>query len=540
VRSLADGSLIGTLPAPSATLSLDGSYLWAATGSSLSAWSLTGTPLFSHPGNYANGTPVNLTTTVALPTEIRVALGPAGNDVIEYFAVPSGAESTKSFTGTFSTFALDGAQFFTTQPLNEASADVTVRIYDGDGSLLRSDVLTGNRLIQGMGGFFWSDASLAIGSDPAFVTGIPTGSLVPNIAAHTVTSGSTVARFSTVVQTTRLTLPLGVTQVSAGPTSWAGSGDFGIAYSGALSRYLGCGTAVALAAASSGPIAVSTASARTLVVDPSSGALLEDRPGLVDGLALTADGGLLATHTTFVSAGNPFKPVEGTVQELPDDLQVDGVPQDVDAMPMAAMPTVTVTGFSLASSGNAVGWANNQGPPCTRFVVALPNNGAAPIYSDTQCSTTPFVSPSGTYFAVTDVPRSPTSTTFIFQGTSLLTSVAGVAKGWLDDGSLLVQTYVPMVAGNPSSAPVYSGTTTIFDPQGNTLFSPASLPELGAFTPVASHRIFVPDFEQIYDWTTGAVVIVAPATGPSPTAISSSAFVCATAAYPWGISLVPY
>ncbi len=106
----------------------------------------------------------------ATPNEIRIALGPAGNNEIEYVAVPSGTASTRSFPGQFRTWSLDGDYFFTDQLLSDASTYHTTRMYSADGTLVTTDLLTDTTNLIGMAGYYWTqNGTLASSADAHYL-----------------------------------------------------------------------------------------------------------------------------------------------------------------------------------------------------------------------------------------------------------------------------------------------------------------------------------------------------------------------------------
>lgn len=110
IRAAMDGHVTGTIPGPIAwwQLASDGSYVVTGSTTALQAWSLTGKSTFSVAGNYAAA------IAFAAPTQIQVALGAAGANVIQTVAVPAGTSSVgPTFNGTFSSWFLDGARFLT-------------------------------------------------------------------------------------------------------------------------------------------------------------------------------------------------------------------------------------------------------------------------------------------------------------------------------------------------------------------------------------------------------------------------------------------
>jgi hypothetical protein len=164
-----------------------------------------------------------------------------------------------------------------------------------------------------------------------------------------------------------------------------------------------------MAGSDAGTVALATASGRLLVVDGTTGALVQDVSQLADAVALSSDGTVLASHAAFTANGLPPPP------DVATGMSIITVPQ--------GFPITSVTGttsFSLAESGSVAGWTTESsvGGTCSRIVAALPYADAGAVFSDTGHCPTPVVSPSGTYFAATDVAPSPSSTTIIYQGTN--------------------------------------------------------------------------------------------------------------------------
>lgn len=90
-------------------LAADGSYVVAATHAKLIAWSPAGTVLFTKSADYGAA------RVFAAAGELRVALGPAGSQVIESIAIPTGiARISPAFRGAFESWSEDGLKFTAT------------------------------------------------------------------------------------------------------------------------------------------------------------------------------------------------------------------------------------------------------------------------------------------------------------------------------------------------------------------------------------------------------------------------------------------
>jgi hypothetical protein len=104
------GAPLSSIEIPAAArwwrLAADGSYLVAATDTQLVAWSATGSVLFTKCADYGDA------HVFAAAGELRVGAGPAGSQVIESIAIPTGlARVSRVFQGTFLSWSEDGLRF---------------------------------------------------------------------------------------------------------------------------------------------------------------------------------------------------------------------------------------------------------------------------------------------------------------------------------------------------------------------------------------------------------------------------------------------
>jgi len=117
----------------------------------------------------------------------------------------------------------------------------------------------------------------------------------------------------------------------------------------------------------------------------------------------------------------------------------------------------------------------NTPSECARHVTDL--SGAVDILDDTGYSPTPRLSPSGTHIAMTDLERSPSSTTNLYQSSTLVNAIPGYAVGWIDENDLLVQSYKP-AACVACLTPAYDHSTIygiygIYGIDGSVVASPS-------------------------------------------------------------------
>ena len=151
--SSVDGALIAHLDiapgfATAWTLAIDGSYLLFAGTEGVQAITPQGMTLFTRAGDYL--TAAQGSSYFAGPNEVRVANGPAGAQVIENIAVPSGAATTSpAYVGNFAGWFLDGEKFLST-------AGNTVRVYSRGAVQLDRASLPSIDGLAGSGEWYWT------------------------------------------------------------------------------------------------------------------------------------------------------------------------------------------------------------------------------------------------------------------------------------------------------------------------------------------------------------------------------------------------
>jgi hypothetical protein len=151
--SSVEGALIAHLDiapgfATAWTLAIDGSYLLFAGSEGVQAITPQGTTLFTRAGDYL--TAAQASSYFAGPNEVRVANGPAGAQVIENIAVPSGATTTSpAYAGNFAGWFLDGEKFLSTD-------GNTVRVYARGAVELDSASLPSIDGLAGSGEWYWT------------------------------------------------------------------------------------------------------------------------------------------------------------------------------------------------------------------------------------------------------------------------------------------------------------------------------------------------------------------------------------------------
>jgi hypothetical protein len=128
------GAPVSNLEIPAAArwwhLAADGSYVVAATDTKLIAWSPAGAVLFTKLADYGAA------NAFAAAGELRVAGGPAGPQVIESIALPTGvARISAVFRGSFLSWSKDGDRFI-------AGTDDAVVMYSHDAGRFADTALS--------------------------------------------------------------------------------------------------------------------------------------------------------------------------------------------------------------------------------------------------------------------------------------------------------------------------------------------------------------------------------------------------------------
>lgn len=516
VRSAANGSLQAIISSPmidqpSGTwwrLASDGSYICAGSSTGLTAWSSSGTVLFSLSLNYSAA------NVFAAPGQIQIALGPSGANVIQTVLTAGGSSSVgPAFSGNFNTWSQDGTFFLTTLSNN---------IWTYSAASSQTGFLTSSsafNTLGGEGGWIWTISNgatpavtiYAVGSTTvaaAYPIGvidmvIPYGDTIGLLAygAPTVTvvdlSGSNpVAKLPYTVPTA-----YNVAYSAFSPSQWVTGNVHGAVFDGAsltsTPRFLTQGTAFDIAGSSS-IAAVAVADGTIYIFDPANTTPQQTIAFSSSEMQLSTDGTVLAAAAN--SNDYQYEPTETlNIYALPAGTVTNSWPYHSGG--------TNLFGFSLATSGSNIGQAtgtyNGSSWQYARQVTAI--TGGPVIWSDTPSSAIdplqvppPLLSPDGTLIAAANDTRTPSAVTTIYQNGTAVTAVPGFAVGWIDDSGLLVDTYTGQV-GPPFA---YSGCA-IYSPTGTLIASPP-LPEIMNFQTVGSGLIYAPDANTIYSTSTGS------------------------------------
>jgi hypothetical protein len=535
VRDLSDGHLLSTIAYPDLNvlssssgtpvaangswwkLASDGSYICIGSKTGLTIYTPAGQIAESKSGDYSKA------NSFAAPGQVLVALGPAGQNVIEAISVADGTTTiSPQFSGQFSSWFVDGGNFLTT-------LSNTVWVYSNAGVQQGLVQLPSTTNLGGLGNWIWTYDT---GSYPNYPVNIyPIGSATaalsfnddPNYAGGgLITASRTTFGFydrgsrqisvidlsgSTPLKTD-YTRPLALANTFAASSSsqWVVGNENGLILDGAslssTPQYFGQGRAWSIAG-STGSAAISTEIGTISVFDPSPATLQETVDFPSGKVSLSSDGTVLGAFANVNDEGT-----DRTLNfySLPSGNVIQSFPSTASITSSSTFPL----DFTLAGSGATIGQVtvtgtvNSWNPSATARQVT-PIAGTPVIWSDTG-SFTPnsgvpnpiFLSPDGTLIAVYNVAQSSTSVTNIYKNGALVTAVPGAAVGWIDNNRLLVNTYGPSYGVQPGP---YLGST-IYSSAGTSLATPA-LPQLQSIQTVNSDSVYDPASNAIYSLTTG-------------------------------------
>ncbi|WP_437569304.1 hypothetical protein [Sorangium sp. So ce542] len=476
LRSAVDGSLLASVTAEyeDAGLATDGSYAWTRdlSARTITLWSTAGVERWSAAVSHYGDVH-------AAPDALRIGPGiaPLQNSIAVLPADGSPPTVTPAFSGTFHAWFQDGERFLTT-------AGTTVRVYS-KAAIQESIVnMSSIKHLAGTRDYFWSLADSTPG-DPLVIYRVGGGAVpvaeyreradyrytfVPTERALALLRQGE-PRLDIVdldgaeVTLSEHPLPLannGRVYIDQ-DLRWAVSNGSGaIAHQGTLtdpegSGLLGCGALNAITGSPSGPVALATASGKTLIYDT---AALDAGPSAIvpfhsSKVLLSSDGSLLAARAALDSYTEDRSL---RLFSLPDGEELASISRDR-----------VVQDFSMSFDGSTVGRTYHIDGRMTERVVSG-WSGGEPLFQDTGIRRpAPLVSPDGHRFVVTDaVPTEGCGFTQFYEDGALVNAVPGCAIGWIDDSRVLVQTYV-----------FHSGRTrweykasTIYDELGNPIAAP--------------------------------------------------------------------
>lgn len=500
IRALSDGSLLSVIDYGAWwRLASDGSYICTGSTTGLFVFTPAGQIAASKSGDYSKA------NSFAAPGQVLVALGPAGQNVIESISTVDGTSSVSpTFSGLFNSWFVDGGHFLT-------NAATTVWVYSNTGAQQAIVSLPTIANLTGQGNWIWTYGSNTVGyrlDIYSIGSETPSFSFSGSPVSLAIASGTTIGFLpygtgqvsvidmsgSTPTQTGS-TVPIAYLSAYASSSSsqWMVGNVHGALLDGAslstTPRYLGQGAAWSIAG-SSGSVAISTAIGEISVFDPYQSTLEETINFSSGKLALSSDGTVLGA---FANTNDFQYEPDRTLNfySLPSGTVISTFPYTLQFV------SPVLTDFTLAASGATIGQviANNDFSSYVREVTDI--TGGATIWSDTGNSNPILLSPDGTLVAEYNFAANTASVTNIFKNGTLVTAVPGAAVGWIDNDRLLVNQYI---AGGVGSTQ-YRGCT-VYSSAGVSLATP-SLPELKSIQTVNSDSVYDPSHNAIYSLTTG-------------------------------------
>jgi hypothetical protein len=524
VRSSATGSVLAEITVQPAwwKLASDGSYVCAGNGSQLACWSPAGQLLFSEAGNYFT------TNALAIPSGLLVAMGPAGNGVIETVSSSTWTSSVGApFQGTFYAWFVDGSQFLTTDATSN-----TVYEYSLSSVIEGSAALSSLQGLFGQGNWIWTaQASVVINNvvQSNVVTVYEVGYSATPAATFTLSSeyvpiGTFIAAILgsslTVVDLsgaspveTNYTLPiaaplpgafepLAFLYVGISPSQFMESSGNGVLVDGSVPgapRIFAYGSVIGIAGSTARAV-FTTESGNTFSYSTTTDAfertvnLNSNQP-----VALSADGSVLAALDT---SGNI------NIYSLPGWTLINSFPSsNATAAPISVV--LSASGTTLGeqlSNGSTQSMPTTGGSPTSYPgpgpILLSPNGTLAAVASESL--STLFQSPNQVYIA---------PSTAVYQNGALLTTLNGYPVGWLDNSRLLVNNYQDGCDGLMLAFICYEGTT-LYGPTGIILAAPpigmsgnneglGEDGEIVSLQVVSSDLVFGPPYTEVISITAG-------------------------------------
>lgn len=492
VLSAVSGQLLATIAGTFSWFELasDGSYIATGSATALTAWSTAGQAVMTRAGDYSKA------LAFSVPSQIQVALGPAGTNVIQTVSVPGGnASVSPAFQGMFNTWFVDGAGFLT-------SLGNTVWTYSSAGVQQDITQVTSVGALGGVGNYFWIGV---INSTGIYQVGGGASPVYTASSSSVIPSGTSLGSFSGAGQLTVIDLS-GATPASAtytlpiyDPTTyaatsagtWVAGNEHGVILDGASLggqlRYLTLGAASSIAAGT-GYFSVATASGQIFYFDATTDAPAGTINFLSSQLSMSTDGTVLAAAALVPDTQNPPDPTVNAYS-LPSGNPINSFP----------FGSVTPVNISLSGSGTVLAMVPSSTSGCDAEAIAV--TGGSPIW----CATTGTpesvqLSPNGTLVAASTGPGFGPSTSIYANGV-LATAVPASAVGWLDNTRLLANRYGEQ---NMNPNPIYLGAD-IFSAAGTNLGA-AAIPQLQSLQVVNSDSIYSPQTNTILSLTTGATI----------------------------------
>jgi hypothetical protein len=543
IRSVTDGHVVFQLQSSSIDsaqggtwwkLATDGSYFCFGSQFGVTIESAAGQPLLTLPGDFSTA------QAYAAPGQLLIALGPAGQNVIQTISLSNGTSAVgPAFSGTFNSWFTDGQRFFS----NDSN---TVYTYSSASALQSTLNLPTVENLTGQGNWFWTYQG-DISSYPFVI--YPVNSSAPAVAytlntdtvvipsANTIgvlpfgtPSASVIDLSGSTPVRTDQPLPIADEQTYAATSAsqWIVGNSHGVVLDGTTAattpRYFGTGEAWSIAGGAN-YAAVATAIGKIYYFSPSASS------PLVGAINFSSSKVALSTDSTvMVAAAN----ITDSQYETDRTLNVYALPAGTLTYTIPyqyAINSTELFDFTLSGSGTVLGQIlGTIGATLSQETLSrqvAPTTGGPIIWSDSPSATYDPIrlSPDGTLIAVAINGGSANAVTTIYKNGTLVKSVPGYAAGWIDNNQLLINTYTQIVPPpGPGVFYQYAGAS-IYDATG-TLSSTPTLPEIDQLQPINSTSLYDPSNNEIFSLPSGNILYssITPLTGAAAVAGSYVVF----------------
>jgi hypothetical protein len=508
-RSATDGHVLATVTTSlsSWNLASDGTYLIGVNSAALTAWLPSGTVQVTKTGNYSNA------VVFPAPTEIRVAKGAAGVDVIETIGIFTGASTiSPQFAGQFHSWFVDGERFL-------AKLNSNVWVYSKNA--VQQDFLTllGNLVrLTGQGNYFWFINIDQLNVYEVGASSAPVATYAANSGAYP--SGLKIAVPVWPYKRVRIVdlagaspsdseLALPIYNVSAyaagGGSSWLLGTGLGVVVDGAslsaTARFLALGAALGVAGARD-RIVVALATEQILYFDSDTRQFEGAIPFITNRFSLSADGAVLVAARGAPAAMSPVDLDDLTVKAyaLPAGTVINTWPYTRPS-PLGGDWLINV---ALSPDGGQVGlqFITDYYGRGFRWDV-MPIGGGSLIFSGGGRGPI-FFSLDGALIAPSPRGRDdfvglPIASTSIYRDGALVTAVPGEGIGWVQGDRLLVNEFTN------SSGVLQQVGMHLYSATGIKL-STTGIPEIHGIQPLTETSIYSREKNTIYSLTDGAAL----------------------------------
>lgn len=495
-------------------LASNGSYVAAGNAEGLTVWSMTGSVLFTLKGNYSQ------TVAFAAASQIQVADGPSGTNVIQTIPVPGGTSTmSPPFSGTFQSWFADGSHFFSAVLSN--SGPSTWWIYSP--AAVQQDLASiSSQSLAGSGNYYWWITQIpgtlnlsSVGAHGTVINSYLAGIAVPAAGTLGIIASANppseelilidLSGATPISKTYTLPFSDYSTYAATSTSSWVVGTQNGVLVDGATlattPRYLDYGQATSIAGSASNAV-IATASGRILTFDPATRTLLITIDSQARQVAVSSSGTVLAA----LAGGPDFltsTDASVTVYELPGGTVIATYPYSTTG-PSSPLK------IALSGSGTVLGEIFNSASPCLAQTIAV--SGGSTLWCDTAPGVDLLLgnpidalqlSADGTGVAEVEGINQAAPATSIYENGKLAGAFAAYGLCWLDSNEVLGQTYELARAEVYQASNIYTPTGTVITgvPKLPQLYSAQIIPASSSTTPATA--IYAPN--SLYSVSAGSV-----------------------------------